>query len=441
MITLVVTDSETGTEAKFAVNDEDFYSTAQLPEGSMIVRRGDDDVEILVPAAYNHVVDNYVSWLQHQPIEVTNVTDWLSGFDLSMYFRDSSYKLFLMQQLLLHWSAQYGGLEAVLSQLQQNPNWLKEVNLYLPFNLVPDDLKLDPVFVGDWRRFTTKTANSSVPAGRTILDSAEYSKEYIMDHGTRIIIATVIEYKEHVYREIFTSAPRVKISFMYAGRSIISQTTDHRRNQVAEVSRDYQLDKHHILYDFTISGSGVNLREETSYILSGGTKIYDGLTQEWDNKGQLTLDTDYKNGKQVFMARYKNGQLNGGYESYLANGDVEAQGIYEFGERVGRWKLYEEPTNTYLTVNYINGIRSGPAEISNKRGVKFGGGQYVDDQRQGPWREKESELSPGVVTVSSGFYDRDRKVGRWVTTNFKTKRELRYDDYDRTGNLVSVTDL
>jgi len=154
---------------------------------------------------------------------------------------------------------------------------------------------------------------------------------------------------------------------------------------------------------------------------------------------QLVFETRYDNGRLRFSAGYSNGQLDGECESRLANGDLESEGLYKEGKRVGKWTIAipDEASKIYLVANFVNDVKSGPAEIVNKRGFKLAGGQYVNDQRQDLWKEND----PVNQTTSTGHYDHDVKVGRWLVSDSRRGRKLRYINYDHNGDMIAIIDL
>jgi antitoxin component YwqK of YwqJK toxin-antitoxin module len=80
----------------------------------------------------------------------------------------------------------------------------------------------------------------------------------------------------------------------------------------------------------------------------------DGLFKEWNEDGQLNLKANYKdgelegvfkkfwtsNGKVHIEAIYLGGKLDGWYYKYYEDGDVKTSGIYEDGVKIGIWRYY-----------------------------------------------------------------------------------------------------
>ena len=70
---------------------------------------------------------------------------------------------------------------------------------------------------------------------------------------------------------------------------------------------------------------------------------------------------------------YKNGILNGQYESVYANGRMKAQGNFEYNQRVGEWKVWDSLGNLRMIRNYINNtdFTTSAAYNSENELVKF----------------------------------------------------------------------
>jgi len=56
---------------------------------------------------------------------------------------------------------------------------------------------------------------------------------------------------------------------------------------------------------------------------------------------------------------FKNGILNGPFESYQSNGDVRSIGSYRNGKRSGEWVTYQSGGEVWQTLSgtFINGVK------------------------------------------------------------------------------------
>lgn len=75
----------------------------------------------------------------------------------------------------------------------------------------------------------------------------------------------------------------------------------------------------------------------------------------------------YTNGQKQFEATYVNGELNGTYTKYSIDGKPLFTGNYTADLKTGKWKLFDEKTGKYNTLEYINGVLSNQDEVDLKQ--------------------------------------------------------------------------
>lgn len=110
-----------------------------------------------------------------------------------------------------------------------------------------------------------------------------------------------------------------------------------------------------------------------NYSVSSG--LLDGLNQEFDNEGNLSVKINFSDGygNGPFEVYYENGQLfekgslsnnkiEGEYKSFFENGTIQAKGSYENNQRVGVWDFSNENEILIKKETYESGVKQGKAE-------------------------------------------------------------------------------
>lgn len=103
--------------------------------------------------------------------------------------------------------------------------------------------------------------------------------------------------------------------------------------------------------------------------------LLDGLNQEFNNDGNLSVKANFSNGygNGRFEVYHENGQLfeegslnnnkiEGEYKSYFENGSIQAKGSYENNQRVGIWDFFNENESLTKRETYESGVKQGRVE-------------------------------------------------------------------------------
>ena len=102
-----------------------------------------------------------------------------------------------------------------------------------------------------------------------------------------------------------------------------------------------------------------------------------------------------------------NGKPNGPWKSFHENGQLEAIGFYEFGEKVGEWRTFFDSGQVNTIERYSNGKLNGIRETFLKDGSRESQSAYLNGQRHG-----------ALITYCGGGCNRDEDIVRRIY-NFK----------------------
>lgn len=101
-------------------------------------------------------------------------------------------------------------------------------------------------------------------------------------------------------------------------------------------------------------------------------RIPDGAVKEYDNKGILTYDLQYKNNK-----------CNGPFTEYYENGTVRSKGSYKEDKLDGKVREFNEDGSLLLEKNYKNGMLNGDLVQYYDNGKVLGKASYKDNVPSG----------------------------------------------------------
>ena len=103
--------------------------------------------------------------------------------------------------------------------------------------------------------------------------------------------------------------------------------------------------------------------------------------------------TFFDNGSARSTAYYRNGQLDGRFESWYANGQKEVSGQYEIGVQEGQWDWWHPNGMKKASVNYVNGIAHGEPLTWNESGRRVQAELPVAIIAKQPAPPPESDIS------------------------------------------------
>lgn len=394
MITLIVNGKKAQIQnSKF--HSEFFGETAKLYE--------DQNLPIEVPEKYWPVAANYINFMHDRPTEITTVKKLLDCFMMNTYFSDIEYFKYLVKQLLLHWSVDYGNLSVLLDDLHTKHNeqnryldLAREIELYLPFHLVSDRFKVRPAFVKEW--LTVKDNKTvSMDAGSTVVNTII---NYYLDESKNI---------RDDEGELIDDVDKLPI-INYPWSITVTFTVNN------------QLDLYKIAYLFH---TDFRLKQEMPYLDRGADGQYiEGLDRYWYDDGSLNSETNYSDGREQGEVKrwFKNGQLHsnvyyedgepdGYYEEFAEDGTPTILGNYDRGRRQGEWYEYIPESGIYDYSEYSNGERRGLYERFADNGTLLESGNFLHGVVEGQWYY----YNINTKLAYKRFYDRNFMVSEGPT--------------------------
>jgi antitoxin component YwqK of YwqJK toxin-antitoxin module len=129
--------------------------------------------------------------------------------------------------------------------------------------------------------------------------------------------------------------------------------------------------------------------------------VFDG-TQRYYNFGQLTK-----------LAMYKNGQLDGIYETYSRNQIIAERHFYENGVKHGLSTWFFDNGKPSFVYPYDRGKIEGEVKVYYQSGAIKSVTKYMDNEMNGAHFEYHET---GIMALS-GQYKKGQKKGEWITYN------------------------
>ena len=137
-----------------------------------------------------------------------------------------------------------------------------------------------------------------------------------------------------------------------------------------------------------------------------GNIIADGIVFENGNENGEWIYY-YANGKKKAIGKYSNGKKQGNWKYYYPNGRIQQTGSYVSGKLSGIWKWYYETGELLMEESYIYGQKDGESIEYTELGEIIAKGNYIEGYKEGEW----------IFIVGDqkhiGKYVMDMKNGEW----------------------------
>lgn len=162
----------------------------------------------------------------------------------------------------------------------------------------------------------------------------------------------------------------------------------------------------------------------------------DGFWERYDKDNILIDSGNYKNGLKngewisnhnlLFSVPNQLGEksnfildtLDGNYEKYYQNGNLEMKGNYVKGFKDGRWLFYHQNGQLDEEITFVNQEKHGLYKSFHDNGVPFLTGQYEMGKKVGTWTYYDNENFLGY----SAIYRDSLLETKWFYNNGKVKR-------------------
>ena len=126
---------------------------------------------------------------------------------------------------------------------------------------------------------------------------------------------------------------------------------------------------------------------EKAYLYKNGVIIGEGIVMEDGNRDGHWKDY-YADGSLKAEGNYDNGKQIGEWKYYHSNGKTEQTGKFnKQGKYEGTWKWYFDNGQLLKEERYRNGLRDGLSTEYDETGKVITEGEFVDGNEDGPWFE------------------------------------------------------
>lgn len=149
--------------------------------------------------------------------------------------------------------------------------------------------------------------------------------------------------------------------------------------------------------------TGLHLQFDSTGINTGAVFYEDGEAVSGgllDPKGQKTgiWKEYYPGGKIKAEGHYEQDVKIGTWQFFYPSGTLEQKGAYRNGKPEGTWRWYYENGNLLRETAFIAGREDGISVELEENGDTLSFGEYVDDEREGPWFFKQ-----GFISIRGSF--------------------------------------
>jgi antitoxin component YwqK of YwqJK toxin-antitoxin module len=165
------------------------------------------------------------------------------------------------------------------------------------------------------------------------------------------------------------------------------------------------------------------------------TDTLDNIIDEYpEYNGEIRLHSS--DGKYIrLIAHYKNGNADGSFKWFNADGSLSCEGQYINDERTGTWKWYHLNGKLAHEVAFVNGEKDGPETFYNEDGKKASDLINVKGVSQGVFNWYHSN---GKVSLTGSYMD-DERHGK--VTTYNNKGEVMMIRYYNQGVIESYSYL
>lgn len=194
-----------------------------------------------------------------------------------------------------------------------------------------------------------------------------------------------------------------------------------------------------LIQDFFID---TNTKQSDPVLVSN---IYDLKKSGFLKTIQGPYVTWYQNGRKQSESFYKTaGLLEGLAQTWYNNGTLKSKGMYEAGEKSGKWNEWSENGQLKLQVNYDNGLLNGAYASWYENGQQQSVGIYMDGRLSGfwiVWNSKGEKISEGEYVAGKRismwtYYSAGRK---WAEGNYvNNAQDGLWTYWDAEGNKVKT---
>lgn len=187
----------------------------------------------------------------------------------------------------------------------------------------------------------------------------------------------------------------------------------------------------------------VKLDVKTDYYPNGKPKTVasykgdtpEGIRRDYDTSGKVVASFVFSNGKITGEGIIDDeGVKDGPWKEYYEEGQLRAEGLYNFGNRIGRWrfyhqtgaieqegnynnqgkpegawKWYHENGNIFREENYRSGQLDGLFTEYAEDGKVIVQGEYIEGLEEGYWKYEYGDIR------EEGTYRAGRRNGEWTT--------------------------
>ena len=153
---------------------------------------------------------------------------------------------------------------------------------------------------------------------------------------------------------------------------------------------------------------------EKSYLYRNGVVTGEGIIKDDGNRDGLWKDY-YADGSLKAEGNYDNGKQIGEWKFYHQNGKIEQTGKFnKQGKFEGVWKWYFDTGKLLKEENYHNGLKDGLSTENDENGQVIEEGEFVNGNEDGPWFELIGD------SYIRGTYRDGLRNGMWYNFNLDT---------------------
>ena len=171
------------------------------------------------------------------------------------------------------------------------------------------------------------------------------------------------------------------------------------------------------LYNGSVDGPLLKLNKINGQLDGAFEKYYSNgqlESKKFFKNGELdgVVEKYYSNGQLETKGIFKNGELDGVVEKYYRNGQLESKGIFKNGKYDGIYESYNNNEKLIERIEYSDGIKNGVYERYNESGDKIiQKGSYKNDLKNGVWEYFTYHIDGNINSYSKFNYENDQRYG------------------------------
>lgn len=257
-----------------------------------------------------------------------------------------------------------------------------------------------------------------------------YQRNTLQEEGTY-----VAGIQTGIYREYYRNGKDVKTELMFSGGKLDGKVSTYFTNGAVESEKEYRMGVEHGL--------------ERTYDYRTGRVLFQANYREGKPHGPWMQYLVSEEGSSIYKYNYSNGEMDGPWSETGIDGVPRGSGVYKNGKKTGVWTEYGKNGIPEKSTTYMNDVVNGEEKSYYPDGTVQRVDYYVNGKKEGMSRtfyagsgrlKSEHTCKNGAEEGAYKVYDEDgtiREEGEYLPITSKNQLPL-YRPAEKSGTGSDV---